>query len=54
MEAGEISVEMKVDGRALRMNRFVQRIVSNIFIGILNSLHEIDDWDEATITVKKR
>jgi hypothetical protein len=54
MGADEISVEIKVDGRAVGMNRFVQRIVSNIFIGILNSLRDVDDWSEATLTVKKR
>ncbi|MGQ9544049.1 MAG: hypothetical protein ACUVTM_08255 [Candidatus Bathyarchaeia archaeon] len=53
METGGISVEMKIDGREVRMNRFVQQIVSNIIIGILNSLHDVDDWHEATLTVKK-
>jgi hypothetical protein len=46
-------LELKVDGKNIVMNSFVERIMSNIIFGILSSLHDTDDWKNATITIKR-
>ncbi len=46
-------LELKVDGKNIGMNSFVERITSNIILGILSSLHDTDDWKNATITIKR-
>jgi hypothetical protein len=46
-------IEMKVDGRAISMNRFVQKIIWNILVGMLDSLREVDNWKEVTIALRR-
>ncbi len=46
-------LELKVDGKNIVMNSFVERITSNIIFAILGSLHDIDEWKNATITIKR-
>jgi len=54
MGTEEITVEIKVDGRNIPLNRFVQKIISNVVVGMVNSLRDVDNWKGATVTVKKR
>lgn len=53
MASKTTKVEMKVDGRTISMNRFVQKIIWNILVGILDSLREVDNWKEVTITLRR-
>jgi len=46
-------VEIKVDGKAISMNRFVQKIIWNILVGMLDSLREVDNWKEVTIALRR-
>lgn len=46
-------LELKVDGKNIVMNSFVERITSNIIFSILSSLHDTDNWKNATITIKR-
>lgn len=54
MGSEEIVVEINVDGRNIPLNRFVQKIVSNIIIGMVSSLRDVNNWKGATITVKRK
>lgn len=54
MGTEEITIEIKVDGRNIPLNRFVQKIVSKVVVGMVDSLRDVDDWKGATVTVKKR
>jgi hypothetical protein len=53
MDITNTELELKVDGKNIGMNSFVERITSNIIFGILSSLHDTDDWKNATITIKR-
>ncbi len=53
MKAEDAKIELRVDGKTIPMNRFVQKIVTNIVVGILSSLRNVDNWREATVTLKK-
>jgi len=53
MASKTMKVEIKVDGRAISMNRFVQKIIWNILVGMLDSLREVDNWNEVTITLRR-
>ena len=54
MGTEEIVVKINVDGRNLPLNRFVQKIVSSIIIGMVSSLRDVNSWEGATITVKRK
>ena len=54
MSTDEIVVEVKVDGRNMVLNRFVQKIVSNVTVGIVNSLRDVNDWKEATVRIRRK
>ena len=54
MGSEEIVVEINVDGRNIPLNRFVQKIVSSIIIGMVSSLRDVNNWKGATITVKRK
>lgn len=54
MDKIDTELEMKVDGKNIVMNSFVNKITSNIIVGILSSLHDIDDWKNASITIKRK
>ena len=53
MSSEEIVVDINVDGRNIPLNRFVQKIVSSIIIGMVSSLRDVNNWRGATITVKR-
>lgn len=53
MDTINTELELKVDGKNIGMNSFVRRMTSNIIFGILSSLHDTDDWKNATITIKR-
>ena len=46
-------VEIKVDGKVISTNRFVQKIVWNILVGMLESLREVNNWKEVTIFLRR-
>jgi hypothetical protein len=48
-----VKLEIKVDGRTIELNKFVQKIIWNILAGMLDSLREVDNWKEAIITAKR-
>jgi hypothetical protein len=48
-----VKLEIKVDGRTIKLNKFVQKIIWNILVGMLDSLREVDNWKEAIITAKR-
>jgi hypothetical protein len=48
-----MKIEIKVDGRAISMNRFVQKIIWNILVGMLDSLREVDNWKQVTIALRR-
>jgi len=54
MGTEEIVVEINVDGRSIPLNRFVQKIVSSIIIGMVSSLRDVNNWRGATVTVKRK
>lgn len=53
MDTINTELELKVDGKNIGMNNFVRRMISNIIFGILISLHDTDDWKNATIIIKR-
>ena len=53
MDKINTELKLKVDGKNIGMNSFVKRITSNIIFGVLISLHDTDDWKNATITIKR-
>lgn len=53
MASKTTKVEIKVDGRTISMNRFVQEIIWNILVGMLDSLREVDNWKEVTISLRR-
>jgi len=53
MDITNTELELKVDGKNIVMNSFVKRMTSNIILGILSSLHDTNDWKNATITIKR-
>ncbi len=53
MASKTTKVEIKVDGRAISVNRFVQKIIWNILVGMLDSLREVDNWKEVTISLRR-
>ena len=53
MDKINAELELKVDGKNIGMNSFVKRITSNIIFGVLSSLHDTNDWKNATITIKR-
>jgi hypothetical protein len=48
-----VKLEIKVDGRTIKLNKFVQKIIWNILVGMLDSLREVDNWKEAIIIAKR-
>jgi len=48
-----VKLEIKVDGRTIQLNKFVQKIIWNILVGMLDSLREVDNWKEAIIIAKR-
>jgi len=54
MGTEEIIVEINVDGRSIPLNRFVQKIVSGIIIGMVSSLRDVNNWKGATVTVMRK
>jgi len=48
-----VELEIKVDGRTIQLNKFVQKIIWNILVGMLDSLREVDNWKEARIIAKR-
>lgn len=48
-----VELEIKVDGRTIQLNKFVQKIIWNILVGMLDSLREVDNWKEAIIIAKR-
>lgn len=53
MDITHTELELKVDGKNIGMNSFVKRMTSNIIFGILSSLHDTDNWKNATIIIKR-
>jgi hypothetical protein len=53
MASKTMKVEIKVDGRVISMNRFVHKIICNILVGMLDSLREVDNWNEVTIALRR-
>ncbi|WP_455369286.1 hypothetical protein [[Eubacterium] cellulosolvens] len=54
MDKINTELEIKVDGKNIRMNSFVKKIASNIIFGILSSLHDTNDWKNVTITIQRK
>lgn len=53
MDIINTELELKVDGKNIGMNSFVKRMTSNIIFAILSSLHDTDNWKNATITIRR-
>jgi hypothetical protein len=54
MDKIDTELELQVDGINVEMNSFVKKITSNIIVGILSSLHDTDNWKNATITINRK
>ena len=54
MDKIDTELELQVDGKNIGMNSFVKKITSNIIVGILSSLHNTDDWKNASITINRK
>jgi len=48
-----MDLEIKVDGRLVTTNEFVQKIICNVLVGVLDSLRDVENWKEATFTLTK-
>ncbi len=54
MDNIDTELELKVDGKNIGMNSFVKKMTSNIIVGILSSLHDTDDWKNASISINRK
>lgn len=48
----DIKVELTVDGRRVPLNRFTQRLISNVIRGIATALHGVEEPGEIEVKVK--
>jgi hypothetical protein len=49
-----LSIKLKVDGKEIPLNEFVEKIMSGTIIGAVTSLRGIkDDWEKIEIEIKK-
>lgn len=49
-----MSIKLKVDGKEIPLNEFVEKIMSGTIIGAVTSLRGIkDDWEKIEIEIKK-
>jgi hypothetical protein len=47
-------VELEINGKKIKMKRFIENIMKNVLIGIITELKEIpEDFDEVRIHFKK-
>lgn len=53
MSNESLEIEINVDGKVIPMNKFVQEIFGNIFVGMLNSLRETENWRKVTLTLER-
>jgi hypothetical protein len=53
MSNESLEIEINVDGKVMPMNKFVQEIFGNIFVGMLNSLRETENWKKVTLTLER-
>jgi len=53
MSNESLEIEINVDGKVIPMNKFVQEIFGNIFVGMLNSLRETENWRKVTMTLER-
>jgi hypothetical protein len=53
MESETRKIEIKVDRRLISMNEFVEKIIWNILVGMLDSLREVQNWKEVTIALRR-
>lgn len=50
----KLTVMLKVDGKDIPINEFVQKILSGTIVGAVSSLHNInEDWQNIEVTIKK-
>ncbi|MBS7622092.1 hypothetical protein KEJ39_00225 [Candidatus Bathyarchaeota archaeon] len=54
MGTEDIVVAITIDGRDIPLNRFVQKFVSSVVAGMIDSLRGVDGWEGATVTVKRK
>ncbi len=49
-----MSLKLKVDGKEIPLNEFVEKILGGTLIGAVTSLRGIkDDWEKIEIEIKK-
>jgi hypothetical protein len=49
-----MSIKLKVDGKDIPLNEFVEKILSGTLIGAVTSLHGIkEDWKKIEIEIQK-
>ena len=49
-----MSLKLKVDGKEIPLNEFVEKIISGTLIGVVTSLKGIsDDWKKIEIEISK-
>jgi len=50
----KLTVILRVDGKDIPINEFVQKIISGTIVGAVSSLHNInEDWQNIEVTIKK-
>ena len=54
MSGRRLEVEIRIDGEAIEVNRFVQEMMGNAIAGAISVLKGVrGDWDVLKITVKR-
>jgi hypothetical protein len=48
-----MKVEIIVDGKNLKLNKFVQKITFGVSSGLVDSLRDIPDWSAIEIRLEK-
>ncbi len=48
-----MKVNILVDGQALELNDFVQKVTFNITSGLINSLRDVSSWSKIEINLEK-
>jgi hypothetical protein len=49
-----VTITLKVDGKNIELNDFVQKILTSTFLGSINSLSGIDEnWKKIDVEIKK-
>jgi hypothetical protein len=55
LQVRELSLKLKVDGKEIPLNEFVEKILSGTIMGAVTSLRGIkDDWKKIEIEIQKQ